>query len=82
MSGAELLQEGLTLMALGMGFVFIFLTVLVFATTGMSMFIARWAPKPVDLKTALQPPKLSLQNDELMAMISVAVYRYRQRHSR
>lgn len=42
------LQNGLILMLLGMGTVFVFLTLLVFLTKGLSAFVRKFAPqKPV-----------------------------------
>ena len=42
----ELIFQGLDLMLYGMGTVFLFLTLLVFATTGMSAVVARGLPPP------------------------------------
>ena len=42
----ELILQGLDLVLYGMGIVFLFLTILVFATTGMSMAVKRWLPAP------------------------------------
>lgn len=81
MQDSQLISEGLSLMVLGMGFVFVFLTVLVITTTLMSRIIGRYFPEPV----ALEAPRrgaaaaASEQNDAVMAAISAAVHRYRQR---
>ena len=40
----SLINEGLTLMLVGMGTVFVFLTILVAATTLMSRLVARFQP--------------------------------------
>ena len=40
----DLLEQGLELMLAGMGTVFVFLTALVFATTGMSALVRRFEP--------------------------------------
>ena len=45
MSQAELINEGLSLMVFGMGFVFIFLTLLVFATSLMSKVVLAIEPE-------------------------------------
>ena len=50
MQDTQLLNEGLSLMALGMGFVFVFLTVLVITTTLMSRVIGRYFPEPVPVE--------------------------------
>lgn len=42
MEDSNLMSEGLTLMVTGMGFVFVFLTVLVLVTTLMSWIITRY----------------------------------------
>ncbi|MFC3284416.1 OadG family protein [Litchfieldella rifensis] len=85
MLDTELLEEGLYLMVFGMGFVFVFLTVLVIATTAMSKTVGRLVPEPAkdeDDDTLRRPPTPTQGGDELMAVISTAVHRYRQRHRR
>ncbi|QJQ97067.1 MULTISPECIES: OadG family protein [Halomonadaceae] len=79
-----LLQEGLALMAFGMGFVFIFLTVLVISTSLMSMLVTRLAPVPVAQTPSTHVPAAgkSAENDELMVVLSAALHRYRRRHPR
>lgn len=44
---SSLIDRGLDLMLFGMGTVFVFLTVLVFATSVMSKVITRWFPEKV-----------------------------------
>ena len=44
MPTSDLMLEGLTLMVFGMGFVFTFLTLLVFATKTMSATVLRLSP--------------------------------------
>ncbi|BBI48689.1 putative oxaloacetate decarboxylase gamma chain [Vreelandella olivaria] len=85
MQDLELLQEGLALMALGMGVVFVFLTVLVISVTLMSKLIGRFQPLPAAVDTGKKaspssPP--SAQSDEVMAVISAAVHRYRSSRRR
>lgn len=43
----DLITQGVTLMALGMGVVFIFLALLVVTTQAMSAVIGRYLPEPV-----------------------------------
>lgn len=80
MQDLELLQDGLALMALGMGVVFVFLTILVISVTLMSALIGRYQPSPVVVGKAkkTQPSAVATgQDDEVMAVISAAVHRYR-----
>tara|TARA_R110002051_G_scaffold16889_1_gene50290 strand:+ start:84 stop:320 length:237 start_codon:yes stop_codon:yes gene_type:complete len=78
MNANILINDGLALMALGMGFVFVFLTLLVAITTLMSKAIGRFFPVPVS-----GPRDPASHHDEaLMAVIAVAVHRYRRRHHR
>lgn len=45
---SALIEQGLSLMLYGMGVVFIFLTLLIFATTGMSAIAQRWFPEKAE----------------------------------
>jgi len=87
----SLFGDAVTLMIAGMGFVFVFLTLLVFATTAMSKIIMRFFPEPVaevppapssPAMIAPQPGEGSQQINEttLHAVIAVAVTKYRARH--
>lgn len=85
MLDTELLQEGLYLMAFGMGFVFVFLTLLVIATSLMSKVVGRLVPVPAKDGSGTSPARASAPaqgDDELMVVISAALHRYRQRHRR
>ena len=62
----ELLQEGLVLMLAGMGTVFVFLTALVVAMSGMSRVIMRIAPTST-----------GEAGDEEVAAISAAIRKHR-----
>jgi oxaloacetate decarboxylase gamma subunit len=81
---SDLMLEGLTLMVFGMGFVFTFLTLLVFSTKTMSSIVLRFAP--IELVVVKPPlvmvsPSQQVANDpQLMAVLSAAVHRYRQDH--
>ncbi len=44
---SSIIERGLDLMMFGMGTVFVFLTVLIFATTAMSAVISKWFPEKV-----------------------------------
>lgn len=87
----SLFGDAVTLMIAGMGFVFVFLTLLVFATTAMSKIINRFFPEPV--VTASPPPSSpamiapqsgegsqQINENTLQAVIAVAVAKYRARH--
>ncbi|RTQ97110.1 OadG family protein [Halomonas nitroreducens] len=82
MQDMQLLNEGFALMGLGMGFVFVFLTVLVIVTTLMSKVIGRFFPEPAPAAPSRPGRAAPAGDDELMAVISAAVHRYRQRHRR
>ncbi|MBP5979379.1 MAG: OadG family protein [Halomonas sp.] len=80
MQNTELLQEGLAIMGLGMGFVFVFLTVLVISVTLMSKVIDRFQAAPVAAAAGskgIHKPVIDSQEDEVKAVISAAVHRYR-----
>ena len=84
MPTSDLMLEGLTLMVFGMGFVFTFLTLLVFATKTMSATVLRFAPVEelvVKPQVATVSASQQVANDpQLMAVLSAAVHRYRQDH--
>lgn len=73
----ELLGEGLQLMLLGMGVVFLFLGLLVGVVTLISRIIQNIESKIEDpAGTAISP------EDELLEVITTAVQRYRSDHPR
>ena len=84
MPTSDLMLEGLTLMVFGMGFVFTFLTLLVFATKIMSATVLRFTPVAdvlVKAPLTMVSPSQQVANDsQLMAVLSAAVHRYRQHH--
>ena len=81
MRDTQLLLDGLVLTGVGIGFVFVFLTLLVSSMTLMSLLLRRMQPA-TDLAPATTPKPVAPQNDaELVAVISTAVHRYR-RHKR
>ena len=67
---ASLLDQGVTLMLVGMGTVFVFLTLLVMAMTGMASIIK-----------SLTPPAEEGVSDEEVAAISAAIAIHRRKHS-
>jgi oxaloacetate decarboxylase gamma subunit len=62
----NLIDQGLTLMLVGMGTVFVFLTALVIVMTLMSRLVGRF-----------QPPPLANVADDEIAAISAAIATYR-----
>ncbi|MCP4467706.1 MAG: OadG family protein [Halieaceae bacterium] len=82
---ADLWQQGVELMLFGMGTVFIFLVLLILATTLMSALMGRFfhqestaAPGPMQASPAPQ----AQQDEQLIAVISAAVHKYRSRRKR
>ena len=76
----NLLSEGLTLLVFGMGFVFVFLTLLVVITTFMSKLVTKYQPAPqpkVNAKRSSSPVVAQGNKDELVAVITAAVHKYR-----
>jgi oxaloacetate decarboxylase gamma subunit len=65
----ELLSQGIELMLAGMGVVFVFLTLLVAATTLMSRIVMR-----------LQSPGMSPASEDEIAAITAAIARHRDMH--
>lgn len=77
---ASLIDQGFSLMLYGMGTVFVFLTILVFATSLMSKLVQRFAPAdeapaPSDATAQPTPTKLSPQ---ILAAIKKAIQQHRQ----
>ena len=66
-----LLDQGLMLMLVGMGTVFVFLTVLVAGMSLMALIVNRFLPSQVDMGA----------NDEEIAVITAAIAQHRKSHS-
>lgn len=77
----NLLSEGLELMVFGMGFVIVFLTVLVFATTAMSKVVGKYFPEapaqPAARKAVPATAAAANNNDELIAVMTAAIHKHR-----
>ena len=67
---ASLFEQGVTLMLVGMGTVFVFLTLLVMAMTGMASVIR-----------SLNPTAEESASDEEVAAITAAIAIHRRKHS-
>jgi len=65
----SLIDEGLKLMLVGMGTVFVFLTALVIVTTFMSRLVMRFQPRPI----------VADITDEEVAAISAAITQHRHK---
>lgn len=92
MATSNLLNDGLNLMLFGMGFVFVFLTVLVFATSLMSWLIIKYEknvgvlpedgiPSPTAVIPRFGPiAEPEKTNDStLISVLSAAIHKYRSR---
>lgn len=97
MEDSTLMSEGFTLMLTGMGFVFVFLTVLVLVTTLMSWIITRYeksvgtlpadgipAPTAVLGRPASNTKNASQpsQDQALLTVLSSAVHKYRNKKNK
>ncbi|MDT8371743.1 MAG: OadG family transporter subunit [Gammaproteobacteria bacterium] len=95
MDTSNLLNDGFTLMLFGMGFVFIFLTMLVIATTIMSTLITRYernvgilpeegVPSPTAVIPHHEHPHSTSESraddTTVISVISAAVKKFRSRH--
>lgn len=71
--------QGLELMLAGMGTVFVFLTLLVAATTLMSALVQRFAPDVPGHTAAVRLPRAGANEAEVVAAITVAIAAFRRR---
>ncbi len=76
-----LLEDGLGLMVLGMGFVFLFLVILIFATGYMSRLLNHFFPEVpvVTPKSVVAVPSSEAIDPQLVAVISAAVHQHRNK---
>lgn len=77
----QLLTDALTLMGLGMGTVFVFLTLLVYATALMSSLVTRFVPaaRPAAVPPAAAPEPAAPAAAEVTAVIAAAIHAHRTR---
>ena len=79
----NLVLQGVELMLLGMGIVFSFLTLLVFTLRGMSLLADRFeASETAQSETTAAAPVDVSDDQQLVAVISAAVARYRADRAR
>ncbi len=83
---ADMMMSGVSLMVVGMGIVFIFLLVLVFAMKGMSQLAIilgerQGSAEPSSFPTAGAVQGQTNLRGDLVAVISAAVSRYRASHN-
>lgn len=77
-----LMMQGVQLLLIGMGIVFSFLILLVFAMKGMSWLAFRIGGRPDDTPAPAPSHHVGTSDDStLIAVISAAVERYRQARS-
>ena len=78
----ELVSDGVGLMVLGMGFVFLFLVVLIFATSYMSTLINKFFPESA-VATASSSPNTTAANHsvdpQIAAAITAAIHQHRNK---
>ena len=81
---SELMSEALSLMLVGMGFVFVFLTILVFLTGLMSKLVLKYAPAPEPAAPVAKaaPQQNNVNDPQLLAVLSAAVAKYRSDHKK
>lgn len=83
MTHAELFGEGVNLMFSGMGFVMIFLFILIYAIKWMSLLINRYFPEPIVTpilpKPAATIPQAANDIERLRPVIAAAIAHHRKK---
>ena len=77
---AEMISSGVELMIVGMGIVFLFLTMLVFTINLMSSTVQRFFPD-VPKTTHTLPSVASGTDKSTVAAITAAIHQYRDKHN-
>jgi len=75
----ELISQGLTLMALGMGVVFVFLAVLVITNQVMSTLKGRYFPQAVKIHSSVSSPSDDVPDSRTLAIIREAIRKHREK---
>ena len=73
----NLINSGLSLTLLGMGTVFVFLVLLIYATRLMSWFVLKFATSNQSVEHASLVQREPAENTELVAVVTAAVRQYR-----
>lgn len=76
-NAGSLVAQGVDLMIYGMGTVFVFLILLVFAVVALSAAVRRWLPEPVSAAPPPQATGSAPVDDRLRAIIQAAIDRHR-----
>ena len=82
---SELMSDAINLMIVGMGFVYVFLMVLVVTTSFMSKLVERFAPEKPDaliIKSSHDSIESAPDDLRLVAVISAALAKYRSQHQK
>lgn len=83
MTNAELFGEGVNLMISGMGFVMLFLFILIYAIAFMSKIINQYFPEPVPVtpppKPSAAPPPVQDDLERLRPVIVAAIAHHRRK---
>ena len=75
----NLIVEGFKFMGLGMGTVFVFLSILIFAMNAMSVIIHKFFPEPqANEATSVDSTNTANDNKKIIAAITAAVKHHRQ----
>jgi oxaloacetate decarboxylase gamma subunit len=75
----SLMQQGFDLLIYGMGTVFVFLTVLVFVTMGMSAVMRRFFPDPVDTTVITESVPVASVSPSVLVAIKAAIEQHRNK---
>jgi len=78
----SLIDQGLNLMLYGMGTVFVFLTILVFATKTMSALVSKFSPEQEQTLGAATPPQVTSSappSPQVLEAIKQAITSHKQR---
>lgn len=79
MTAGELLLEGVELMLLGMGIVFLFLVLLVIVIRGMSYLVERFFPPTVSVPVVPVANRTQEPSADVLAAIQSAIHQHRAR---